>query len=149
MFKYGTASKLILKGLTEPLREIMEEAIKVADIQLMGGIRTVAQQLINFRNGASKTMDSLHLPQPPDNLSHAIDAVVYPVDWDALERGFEAVKRVDPGLKVLEHFHMMGVLQGIAHMKGITLRQGIDWNGDGDFADQSFEDMPHSEIKRS
>lgn len=146
-YKYGTASKLIIKTLTKPLQEVLNEAIKIVDIQMIGGIRTYAQQVLNVRNNVSKTLDSKHLPQPPDNLSHAFDCVVFPVDWDALEKGFAAVKRVDPGLKVLEHFHMLGVLKGIAHMQGTKLRQGIDWNEDGDFANQTFNDMPHSEKK--
>lgn len=146
-FSYGTASKIHLSGVTKKLRECFEEAINVVDFQIIDGIRTWAEQERNLRTGASQTPNSKHLPQPGDNLSKAVDAVVYPVDWGALEQGFNAVKRVDPSLKVLEHFWAMGVLKGIAHMKGVPLRQGFDWNENNQFEDQSFMDMPHSETK--
>ena len=148
MFRYGNASKAHLIGVTRQLREVYEIAIRWWDITIIDGIRSRAEQEINIRNGASRTMNSKHLPQDPDNLSNAVDATIYPVDWDALERGFAAVKRVDPKLTVLRHFHMMGGLKAIAGMKGLDLRQGHDWDGDGEFHDQTFMDMVHSEIRR-
>ena len=147
-YKYSTASKVNLSGVTKRLREVYEIAIEVVDLTIVDGIRTMAEQLQNLRNGASQTLESRHLPQPPDNLSNAVDAVVFPVQWELLEAGFNAVKKVDPSLKVLEHFHAMGVVKGIAHMKGVPLRQGFDWNQNGQFEDQTFEDMPHSEIPK-
>lgn len=147
MYRYGTASKNHLAGVHKPLREVFQEAIKLADIQIIDGIRTFAEQERNLRSGASTTLNSKHLPQPSaGNLSKAVDAVVHPVEWDNLEAGFNAVKRVDKGLKVLEHFWMLGMIAGIAHMKGLKVRQGIDWNGNGDFSDQTFNDMPHTEV---
>ena len=148
MFRYGNASKAHLSGVTRQLREVYEIAIQWWDITIIDGIRSRAEQEINIRNGASRTMNSKHLPQDPDNLSNAVDATIYPVDWDALERGFAAVKRVDPKLTVLRHFHMMGGLKAIAGMKGVDLRQGHDWDSDGEFHDQTFMDMVHSEIRR-
>jgi hypothetical protein len=148
MFRYGTASKIHLSGVTPRLREVYEIAIQWWDITIIDGIRTYAEQIVNIRNKASRTMKSRHLPQSPDNLSNAVDATVYPVKWDLLEKGFNAVKDVDPKLTVLRHFHMMGGLKAIAGMKGIDLRQGHDWDSDGDFADQNFMDMVHSEIPK-
>lgn len=145
-YKYGAASKNHLAGVTPDLRSVFMEGINLADIQIIDGVRTFAEQERNLATGASTTLNSKHLPQPPDNLSRAVDAVVYPVEWANLEKGFEAVKRVDPGLKVLEHFWMLGMLAGIAHMKGLKVRQGIDWNSDGDFSNQKFNDMPHTEL---
>ena len=113
-FIYGNASKAHLSGVTPRLRKVYEIAIQWWDITIIDGIRTYAEQVITVRNKASRTMDSRHLPQPPDNLANAVDATVYPVDWDALEAGFNAVKRVDPKLTVLRHFHMMGGLKAIA-----------------------------------
>lgn len=148
-YVYGTASKANLAGVTPRLRAVFEEAINVVNLTILDGIRTWAEQRRNILNGASQTMNSRHLPQPPDNLSCAVDAVVYPTNWELLEAGFNAVKRVDPTFKVLEHFFAMGVVKGIAHMKGVPLRQGFDWNQNNEFEDQSFEDMPHSEIPKN
>jgi hypothetical protein len=148
-YPYGNASKAHLAGVTPRLRDVYLIAAQWWNITIIDGIRTWAEQAINVRNGASKTMESRHLPQDPDNLSNAVDATVYPVDWEALERGFNAVKRADPKLTVLRHFHMMGGLKAIAGMKGIDLRQGHDWDSDGDFADQTFMDMVHSEVRKT
>lgn len=146
-FSYGLASKNHLAGVVKELRDVFMSAIKISNIQIIDGVRTFAEQERNLRTGASTTMNSKHLPQADaGNLSKAVDAVVYPVDWNALEAGFVAVKRIDPGLKVLEHFHMLGILKGIAHERGLKVRQGIDWNSDGDFAHQTFNDMPHTEV---
>ena len=148
MFRYGTASKVHLSGVTPRLRGIFEKAIELVNFQIVDGIRTAAEQAINIRNGASRTVDSRHLPQPPDNLSNAVDAVVYPLDYDILERGYNAVKRIDPGLRIFEHYWALGVLAGIALERGVPLRQGIDWNHNGEFEDQTFLDLPHNEIPR-
>jgi peptidoglycan L-alanyl-D-glutamate endopeptidase CwlK len=147
-YKYSAASLSHLSGVTPKLRKVFETAINIVNITILDGIRTKAEQEQNLRTGASQTMNSRHLPQPPDNLSAAVDAVVWPTDWDLLERGFQAVKRADPQLRILEHFWMMGVLKGIAYTQGVDLRQGIDWNGNGEFDDQTFMDMDHSEIRK-
>lgn len=147
MYNYGLASKNHLAAVAKPLRDVFMSAIKIVNIQIIDGIRTFAEQERNIRTGTSRTLNSKHLPQAnAGNLSKAVDAVVYPVDWNALERGFIAVKKVDPELKVLEHFHMLGILKGIAHEQGVKVRQGIDWDGDGNFANQTFNDMPHTEL---
>lgn len=147
-FKYGSASLAHLAGVTPRLREVFLEGINLVDFTILDGIRTVAEQALNVKNGASQTMESRHLPQPPDNLSNAVDALPYPVDWDALERGWNAVKRVDPQLRILEAVHALGVIKGIAHMKGFEVRQGIDWNMNAQFEDQTFLDIPHTEIPK-
>jgi hypothetical protein len=145
-FRYGSASSAHLAGVTPRLRRVYESVIDLCDVTIIDGLRTTAEQIINIRNKASRTMNSRHLPQSPDNLSKAVDATLHPVNWDALERGFEAVKRADPQLRVLEHFWMMGAIAGIAHEQGLKVRQGHDWNSNAQFEDQKFMDMVHTEV---
>ena len=40
-------------------------------------------------------------------------------------------------------FHL---IKGIALAKGIKLRWGGDWDGDGDMTDQTLHDKPHFEL---
>lgn len=147
-FPYGTASKVHLSGVRKVLKDIYIKAADAVNIQILDGIRTFAEQQRNLATGASQTLNSRHLPQPPDNLSCAIDAWAYPSDYDTLEKAFNAVKRVDPELKLLRQYHMQGVIKGIAIERGVDIRQGNDWDGDGEFADQSFNDMFHTELKK-
>lgn len=144
-FRYSQASLVHLAGVTLRLRNVYLSAIQVIDFTIIDGVRTWAEQRINVANGASKTMNSKHLPQPPDNLSKAVDALPYPFDYDALERGWNAVKRADPQLRVLEAVYAAGVIKGIAHEQGVKIRQGLNWDGDKDFEDTTFLDIPHTE----
>jgi peptidoglycan L-alanyl-D-glutamate endopeptidase CwlK len=146
VFRYGTASLNHLAGVTPRLRRVFLSAINLCDITIIDGIRTRAEQERNLANGASTTLRSKHLPQPPDNLSRAVDATLHPVAWAALERGFDAVKRADPELRILEHVWMMGALAGIAHEQGVKVRQGTDWNRNAQMEDQTFNDLVHTEI---
>jgi hypothetical protein len=59
-----------------------------------------------------------------------VDAAPYPIDWNNTER----------------FAYMQGLIKGIAMAKGIKIRSGIDWDGDGDITDHSFMDYPHFEL---
>jgi peptidoglycan L-alanyl-D-glutamate endopeptidase CwlK len=146
MFRYGTASENHIAGLTARLQRVMRSVIHLCDVTILDGIRTRAEQERNLANGASTTLRSKHLPQPPDNKSKAVDATLHPVNWDALERGFQAVRRVDPELRILEHMWMMGAIAGVAHEQGVKVRQGTDWNRNAQMEDQTFNDLVHTEI---
>ena len=146
MPKFGIESLTHLAGVTPSLREIYLEAVKIVDLKVIDGLRTWAEQIKNVEKGASKTMNSKHLPQAPDGLSNAVDAMPYPIDWVAVERGWQAMKKADPQLRVAEAVYALGVIRGIAHMKGVPVRQGLDWNGNAQFEDQTFLDLPHTQL---
>jgi hypothetical protein len=148
MFKYGATSLAHLAGVTPRLRSVFHEAIKIVDLTIIDGKRTIEEQRKNVQRGVSKTMASKHLPQEPDMLAHAVDAMPYPIDWNAIERGWQAMKKADPELRTAEAVYALGVVRGIAHMMGVPIRQGIDWNSNAQFEDQTFLDLPHTEIKR-
>ena len=108
--------------------------------------RTPEEQKKFVAKGVSKTLESKHLPQA-DGLSHAVDSMPHPVAWDAVERGFAAVQHVDPKLEVLRAYAYAGFIAGVAAAQGVDVRQGIDWDSDGDFAEHSFRDIPHTELR--
>lgn len=86
-----------------------------------GGMRTVADQNELIERGASKTMNSLHLPQG-DGYAHALDIIPYPVDWHDENR-----------------FLMMATLMFRASVEhGIVIEWGGHW--------KSFKDLPHFQL---
>lgn len=145
MPRFGSVSRANLAECHEDLQKIFNEVIKHWDCTILDGARSVEEQKKNVAKGVSKTMNSKHLRQA-DGKSHAADAMPWPVDWNALEKGLAAVKRADGGMEILEAYMFQGFVAGVAAMMGIEIRQGVDWNSNREFEDQSFHDIPHTEL---
>jgi len=127
MPKYGRRSKERLATCDPKLQDLFNEAIKVIDITILEGHRGKDLQNLYFDQGKSK----LRYPRGKHNKkpSMAVDSAPCPIDWKDMKR----------------FIYMAGIIKGIAHMKKIKIRQGIDWNGDNMF-NESFVDAPHTEI---
>lgn len=128
MYKFGNRSLDNLRTCHPDLQEILEEAIKLVDFAIICGHRNKDEQDKAFHSGMSKVQfpNSKHNTYP----SSAVDIAPYPIDWNNTER----------------FTHLVGIIRGIAHMKGIKIRCGIDWDCDGDITDHSFMDYPHVEL---
>lgn len=128
---FGDRSRAQLLTLDPTLRAILEEAIKHYDFIVLEGHRGEEAQNRAFREGRSK------LPWPKGNHnkspSTAADIAPYPIDWDSKH----AAKKFA---------FLAGLVTGIAASKGVRIRWGGDWDGDGQMADQSFHDLPHVEL---
>ena len=120
MYKFGKTSKQRLATCHPDLQEIMNELIKVMDVSILCGHRTKEEQNDAYDKGHSK----LRYPKSKHNKSPslAVDVVPYPIAWDNMKR----------------FNRMVGIIQGIAHCKGIKIRVGIDF--------KSFTDAPHVEL---
>jgi peptidoglycan L-alanyl-D-glutamate endopeptidase CwlK len=118
------------------LQDILNEAIKIVDITVIQGFRNKFDQDAAVASGHSK----VSFPHGKHNSlpSRAVDIAPYHmgvgIDWSDL----------------IAFGRMMGVIQAIAHAKGIRLRFGLDWDGDfrsvGPDPDESFLDAPHVEL---
>ena len=121
MPKFGKRSKERLATCHEDLQEIMNELIRIMDVTIVCGHRGQKEQDEAFAKGNSK----LQFPKSKHNStpSLAVDVAPYNngIDWNDL-RSFE---------------RMCGIIEGIAHTKGIKIRLGRDF---------SFSDFPHIEI---
>jgi len=128
MASFGQSSKERLETCHPLLQEILNEAIKYIDFSVLCGTRDKAAQDKAVADKASKVEypNSKHNSMP----SMAVDVAPYPIDWDDVKR----------------FAFLQGILKGIALSKGITIRSGIDWNGDGDITDHKFMDWPHIEL---
>jgi len=149
-FGYGVASNAQLVTTRPPLQLLFNKAIQVTNLSIVQGKRTVDQQIVNIRNEASKTLDSRHIPRDaagiydPDGLGGAIDFKPYQKGVNAYP--LESDSKAERMKKKARFYHAQGVILGIANEMGIDIRQGVDWDGDGDFMDQTFDDLGHVEM---
>lgn len=152
MPNFGATSRKNLEQVNSKLVRVANGVVGWWDCSVTDGIRTIEEQRKNIARGVSRTMNSMHLPQPdPDPAENgkakAIDICVYPINWDNIEKGFGAVKKVTGGMDVLEMYAFAGFVDGYAAALGINLRSGYDWNSNRQFEDQSFLDLPHHELR--
>lgn len=129
----GASSKLSAERLATchpHLIEVFAEVVKTHDCTILYGHRGEEEQNEAVRTGHSKKKfpDSRHNSSP----SQAVDAIPYPFKgWE--DRGAMA----EFAKFVIE----------TASKRGIELRWGGDWNGNGDWRDERFCDMPHFELR--
>ena len=120
------------------LRDIIFEAEKIVPLTVFEGHRGEAAQNKAFAEKKSK----LKWPNGKHNKLPSDAADVGPTYY---ENG----TKIDWG-DVIAFGRIMGVIQCLAHQRGVKLRFGLDW--DGDFRsvnrdpDESFLDAPHVEI---
>ena len=133
MPSFSNTSQGRLDTCDSRLVEIFEEVIKHWDCTILQGVRPKEEQDEYFRTGRSKVQwpNSKHNVLNPGDKSRAVDVAPYPIDWNDTRR--------------FDYF--AGFVKGIAISKGVTLRWGGDWDSDGDQSDQTFNDLPHFEIK--
>jgi len=106
----------------------MEEAIKYVDFAVVWGHRNEEDQNKAYARGNSK----VRYPESKHNLfpSKAVDIIPWPSKWESRE----------------QFYFMAGVVMSVAQRMGLTLRWGGDWDRDGDFSDQRFDDLAHFEV---
>ena len=114
-------------------RAILEDGL---DHSITNGHRGKEEQDEAVATGHSKTPYPLskHNKFP----SRAIDAMPYPVEWAALDRGDD--------LAIIKVGVFAGYVLCKAKSLGIKLRWGGDWDMDNDVRDQNFNDWPHFEL---
>ena len=131
MYHFSETSLERLGSCDERLQEILHEAIKHLDFSVLCGHRSKEEQNEAYRQGQSKVRwpDSKHNQYP----SLAVDVWPYPIEWDDTDR----------------ITYLAGIVTQIARSKGVDLRWGGDWDGDGMLKDQEFIDMPHFELVKT
>lgn len=129
MPKFGDASEKQLGTCHPDLQRLFRRVVEHWDCTVIEGKRSEARQRINVATGASKTMQSKHV-YPLDGPSLAADVAPYPIKWKDRER----------------FFAFAGFVIGTAREMGIKIRWGGDWDSDRDFAEETFDDLPHFEL---
>jgi peptidoglycan L-alanyl-D-glutamate endopeptidase CwlK len=129
MPKFSLRSEKALNTAHPELQRLFREVIKHFDCVVLEGHRDKVAQDAAVAAGKSKTPwpTSKHNKTP----AQAVDVVPYPIDWGNRNR----------------FFYFAGFVKATAAQLGITVRWGGDWDSDDDFGDQTFEDLPHWEIR--
>lgn len=129
MPKFSARSKQHLMSCDHRLQKIFKEVIKHIDCTILEGHREQPAQDEAFRLGRSqvKWPNGKHNKLP----SLAIDAAMYPIDWNDTNA----------------HYFFGGYVIGVANQLGYRLRWGGDWDMDTEFNDQTFFDLVHFELE--
>lgn len=129
MPKFGKSSRERLDTCHPDLQRLFEEVVKHFDCRVTCGHRDRMAQMIAYQENRSK----LPWPQSKHNQipSTAVDVVPYPVDWKDIHR----------------FYYFAGFVKGVAKFLGIPIRWGGDWDSDTEVDDQTFNDLPHFELK--
>lgn len=126
-FRLSSRSLARLEGVHPDLVKVIKHAINVTEVDfgVTEGVRTRERQAQLLAQGASKTMNSRHIPGK-DGLAKAVDLVAYigsevRWDWPLYHKIAAAVK-------------------ASAKELGVPIIWGGDWKG--------FPDGPHFELSR-
>ena len=128
MPQFGERSQKNLDECHPKLQQLFKAVIEHYDCAVIEGHRGEDEQNALFHAGKSKLQfpDGNHNKKP----SLAVDVVPWKVDWNNSKR----------------FYHFAGFVKGMASLLDIKIRWGGDWDGDFDFEDQSFHDLPHFEL---
>lgn len=160
-YKFGSESERQLATVDTGLVLVAREVIKVYDHSIIKGHRNREEQNAAFAGGYSK----LQWPHGNHNAlpSLALDAAPYHKRYGKLIGTVEQIKAIALAefedaskLSLLRAEHMIrehycqlaGFYLGTAHILGIPLRWGGDWDDDRDLFDQSFDDLGHFERRK-
>ena len=127
MAKFSAASMKARSQLHPLLRQLVDAAIEQMDFKILDATRGRLAQEKAFKSGNSKVRfgNSAHNYVP----AIAMDLFPAPFDWDD-KKSFVKLQ--------------MEIIRPLAKKLNIPIRQGIDWNGDGNISDGW--DMPHVEL---
>lgn len=139
-------SKLALNTSHPDLVHIFNKVAEIYELSALEGARLDSRQLELFNmtpprtklNGIDKK--SKHQVNEAKPLSTAIDVAPYPISFE------------DKNKARARFYYLAGIVQMATHQllqEGIIthkVRWGGDWDSDGIFDDQSFDDLPHFEL---
>ncbi len=117
------------------LRRLFNKVVQHRDCSILEGKRSQIVQDEHFAAGRSKVKwpDGKHNKSP----SEAVDASPYPIpkNWGA-----------DHWKDMVIFYEFAAIVRYEASLMGVKIRWGGDWDGDGDYRDQSFDDLVHFEL---
>ena len=135
MPKFSQTSAGRLFTCDRRIQKLFNEVIKHTDCSILEGYRGQITQDKYFQEGRSKVKwpNGKHNKRP----SEAIDAAPYPIpeNWGA-----------DHWKDKVKFYEFAAIVRYEAARKGIKIRWGGDWDGDGDYRDQTFDDLVHFEV---
>lgn len=119
---------------------VIEEAIKHYDFTVVYGHRSNEEQAALYAQGRTTPGPIVTYSKPgtsKHNTSPSIAVDIAPF--------FSDIKGLDWN-DAPAFARLAGFIQGIAAMKGIKVKWGADWDGDGRTKDEKLADFPHLEL---
>lgn len=138
MPEFSARSEERLRSCDPLLQALFHTVVVGQDCTILEGHRGRDRQNRLVAEGQSKTNwpHSKHNDYP----SRAVDVAPYPIDW--ADSGSAEQRQ-----KALARFYFFaGYVRAVADELGIGVRWGGDWDGDGMFDDQAFDDLVHFEL---
>lgn len=131
MFDVGAKARL--KNAHPLLQQLMNAAETLYPFTIMDSQRGRVAQENAYKHGWTK----VHFGQSAHNWSPALalDLAPTPILWDNTKANFDR-------WRVLQ----ITVILPIARHQSIPIRQGIDWNMNGNLNDDGWDDLPHVEL---
>lgn len=140
-FYLGRRSLSRLVGVHPALVTVVKRAISITecDFTVLEGLRSRERQRRLFNAGASKIMNSRHVPVPKseggNGLGHAVDLGAY----------VDGTVRWDWPL----YYLIYNAMWAASKIENVAIRWGGDWDRDGEFTDERWRDGPHFELYRA
>jgi len=135
MASFGKSSQARLDTCDVRIQSVLNEVIKHFDFSVLEGHRSIEKQQQYFLEGKSK-LDGVNQKSKHQSFpSLAADIAPYPIDFSDKKKARE------------RFYFLMGMVNMESIKQGVEIRFGLDWDGDGLFDDQSFDDLPHFELK--
>jgi hypothetical protein len=150
---FGAVSRKKLYTCDKRIRVICLEAIKHIDFSIVTGHRTKEEQ-----NALYPKYTKLKWPKGKHNSfpSKAIDIAPYIEPYGKIFGGRDQITQIKElrnvssaranAFVIKSYARLIGHIEAIAAMKGIPIKVGIDWDGDYDMLDQTFNDLGHWEL---
>ncbi|MBI9092285.1 MAG: hypothetical protein JEZ12_23980 [Desulfobacterium sp.] len=128
---FSDASNRKLDTCHPDLQRLFRAVVQDDDCTILEGHRGRAKQNRMVREGKSKVEwpDGKHNPMP----SEAADVAPY-------------IKGFGPSMDPRQCSYFAAKVKAKAEERGIPIRWGGDWDGDGDLTDQTFNDLLHYEL---
>lgn len=134
MPQFGTSSRRRLEECDIRIQEILNEIIEHFDCTVLTGHRNEEEQNKKYAAGESKVKwpNSKHNTLP----SKAVDVSPWPIPGNWGAKWKDRVK----------FYELKAIIFFVASKNGVKIRFGGDWDQDGDYNDNTFDDLVHFEI---
>lgn len=154
MPKFGKTSLTRLEQAHPILQELCNRVVEYFDITILCTHRTKPEQDAAFLSRASQKT----WPQSKHNTlpSEAVDAAPWPIPdgWGGLTKTAPMARDLEWKSRV-KFYEMIAVFRVCWQQMredfpeladAFEIRFGADWDGDNDYRDQTFDDLPHIEL---
>lgn len=133
MSTFDVGSRARLARAHPLLQKLMNAAIMKYNFTIGDSQRGRVAQEKAFREGHSK----VHFGSSAHNWSPAValDIMPLPLSWSETKQNLDR-------WRVLQ----IEIIKPLAKELGIPIRQGIDWNMNGNLTDDRWDDLPHVEL---